>query len=221
LSVLSICQSPTRYFDKSPMCSTGKTEWNTKHASLLKKRLRRSAKTQLESSSGSPHYSHYEAFTAHRGSFLAGDRLNPLSRQVPAHVFPGRWPNTCKWGGGWPEVMRNSPPLVHVTVRRASISARYRLWAELDGDFGVVLARSNTLVGLRRNAARAIRKQWSMGYLDGTRGRSRAGTSPKILWHRSSRAYARLAGRDLSTIRKRWRESVSYTHLTLPTICSV
>jgi hypothetical protein len=103
--------------------------------------------------------------------------------------------------------MRDSASLVHITVRRASISARYRLWAEVDGDSGVVPSRSNTLVGLRRNAARAIRKQRSMGYLEGTPGRRRAGTPPEILWHRSNRVYARLAGRDLAEIRRRWRES--------------
>lgn len=99
------------------------------------------------------------------------------------------------------------PPCVHITVRRASVSARYRLWAEADGDFGVVLARSNTLAGLHWNAARAVRKQWRWGYLEGTLGRDGARAPPEILWHRSTRRYARLAGRDLSEIRRRWRDS--------------
>lgn len=103
--------------------------------------------------------------------------------------------------------MRNRAPRIHLTVRRASVSARFRLWAEVDGDFGVVLAQSNTLAGLRRNAAWAIRKQWSMGHLEGTLGRDRAGVPPEIVWHRSTRRYARLAGRDLTEIRRRWRES--------------
>jgi hypothetical protein len=103
--------------------------------------------------------------------------------------------------------MRNSPSPVHITVRRASVTARYRLWAEVDGDFGVVLTRSNSLARLRRNAARAIRKQWSMGHLDGAPGRPRAGAPPEIVWHRSTRRYASLAGRELSEIRRGWTES--------------
>lgn len=103
--------------------------------------------------------------------------------------------------------MRSLPPRVHITVRRASVLVRYRLWAEVDGDFGIALARSNTLAGLRRNAARAIRKQWRMGVLEVTLGREGARAPPEILWHRSTRRYARLAGRDLSEIRRRWRES--------------
>jgi hypothetical protein len=103
--------------------------------------------------------------------------------------------------------MRNRPSRVHITVRRASVSARYRLWAEVDGDFGVVLARSNTLAGLRRNAARAIRMQWSMGHLEGTHRRRGAAALPEIRWHRSSRTYALLAGRDLIEMRRRWSES--------------
>lgn len=103
--------------------------------------------------------------------------------------------------------MPGSLSQVHITVRRASVAARYRLWAEVDGDFGVVLARSDTLTGLRRNAARAIRKQWSAGQLEGTFTRRGAGPPPPIVWHPSTRRYAQLAGRELSEIRGRWRES--------------
>ena len=109
--------------------------------------------------------------------------------------------------GRLPEVMRNGSPRIHITVRRASVSVRYRLWAEVDGDFGVVLARSNSLAGLRRNAPRAIRRQWSMGHLEGTLGRRGPRAPPGILWHRSTRQYARLAGRDLSEVRRQRRES--------------
>jgi hypothetical protein len=103
--------------------------------------------------------------------------------------------------------MRNSTFQVHITVRRASVTARYRLWAEVDGDFGVVLTRSNSLARLRRNAARAIRKQWSMGHLDSAPGRRGAGATPEIVWHQSTRQYARLAGHELSEIRRRLTES--------------
>lgn len=106
-----------------------------------------------------------------------------------------------------PRVMRRKVWRIHITIRRASAAARFRLWAEVDGDFGIALARSNSLDGLRRNAARAIRQQWRMGRLDVTRGRPGAGAPPEIRWHRSTRRYARLAGRELSEIRRRWRES--------------
>ena len=46
-----------------------------------------------------------------------------------------------------------------------------------------------------------------MGYLEDTTGRHQAGAPPEILWHRSTRRYAHLAGRDLSDVRWRWRES--------------
>src|SRR5690348_10096534 len=98
--------------------------------------------------------------------------------------------------------MRNGPTRIHVTVRRASASARYRLWAEVDGDFGVVLAQSNTLAGLRRNAVRAIRREWSLRHFGGTGARRRADPRQRILWHRSTLEYARLAGRELSEIRR-------------------
>ena len=103
--------------------------------------------------------------------------------------------------------MRNPPLKVHITVRRASAAARYRLWAEVDGDFGVALARSNTLAGLRRNTVREIRKQWRLGYLEDTLGRRYAEGPPEIRWHRSTHRYAQLAGRELSEIRRRIRES--------------
>lgn len=96
---------------------------------------------------------------------------------------------------------------VHVTVRRSSGRARYRLWAEVDGDFGVALTQSNSLSQLRRNAARAIRKQWNTGHLNDTPGDRGADAPPEIVWHRSTRRYARLAGRELSEIRKRRSES--------------
>jgi hypothetical protein len=103
--------------------------------------------------------------------------------------------------------MRNDPSKVHITVRRASLTARYRLWAEADGDFGVALAQSNTLGGLRRNAARAIRRQWMMGFIEGTLGPKGARAPPEILWHSSTRRYARTAAMDLFEVRRRWRES--------------
>ena len=103
--------------------------------------------------------------------------------------------------------MQDRRSRVHVTVRRSSVRARYRLWAEVDGDFAVVLTRSNALSRLRRNAARAIRKQWSVGHLDDALGRPGAGAPPEIVWHRATRRYARLAGRELSEIRRRWSES--------------
>lgn len=98
--------------------------------------------------------------------------------------------------------VRTSASPVHITVRRSSAAHRYRLWAEVDGDFGVTLARSRTLAGLRRNAARAIRLQWRVARDGGASGRP-----PAIRWHRSTRRYARLAGRELAEIRRRWRES--------------
>ena len=93
-----------------------------------------------------------------------------------------------------------------MTIRRASASSRYRLWAEEDGDFGVALARSDTMAGLRRNATREIRKQWREGYLDESRLRRGPGSPPEIIWHRSSRRYARLAGRGMVEIRRRLRD---------------
>jgi len=106
-----------------------------------------------------------------------------------------------------PMVMRRKVWRIHITVRRASASARYRLWAEVDGDFGIALAQSNSLGGLRRNATRAIRQEWRMGRLEDSPGRPGTGALPEIRWHRSTRSYARLAGRELSEIRRRWRES--------------
>lgn len=103
--------------------------------------------------------------------------------------------------------MRQSPLTVQVTIRRASASARFRLWAEVDGDFGVVLARSRTVSGLRRNALREIRRQWHLGYLEETRRPGKTETCPEIVWHRSTRRYAHVAGRDLAEIRHRVRES--------------
>jgi hypothetical protein len=103
--------------------------------------------------------------------------------------------------------MRRAPWRVHITVRRASSAAQYRLWAEVDADFGVVLARSDTLAGLRRNAARAILSQWRLGQLENAPGHGGAKAPPEIRWHRSTRRYARLAGRDISEIRRRMRES--------------
>ena len=104
-------------------------------------------------------------------------------------------------------MVRGSASTIHITVRRASHAGRYRLWAEVDGDFGVALARSTTLAGLRRNATRAIRRQWKLGQLGGMRGRPRDGPVPEIEWHPSTRRYARLAGRELIEIRRRMRES--------------
>jgi hypothetical protein len=112
---------------------------------------------------------------------------------------------------GWKDV-QDRRSRVHITVRRSSVRARYRLWAEVDGDFGVVLTRSNSLARLRRNAARAIRKQWRLGHLDDAPGRPGAGYPPEIVWHRSTRRYALLAGRELSEIRKRWNESQRKIH---------
>ena len=103
--------------------------------------------------------------------------------------------------------MRNLPLQVHITVRRAAAAARYRLWVEVDGDFGVALARSDTLGGLRRSAARVIRRQWRLGYLEDTFGRRKADGPPELRWHRSTRRYARFAGRELSEIRRRMGES--------------
>lgn len=103
--------------------------------------------------------------------------------------------------------MRESSLVVHITVRRSSGARRFRLWAEVDGDFGVALARSCTLGGLRKNATRVIRQQWKMGRLEGTNWRNGASPAPEMLWHRTSRRYARLAGRELAEIRRRWRES--------------
>ena len=101
----------------------------------------------------------------------------------------------------------NSPLQIHVTVRRASASAPYRLWAEVDGDFGVALARSHTAAGLRRNAIRGIRRQWKLGYLEDGRVPHGAEACPQVIWHRSTRRYARVAGKDMAEIRRRWRES--------------
>lgn len=97
---------------------------------------------------------------------------------------------------------RRSSVEVHITARRSSGGRRYRLWAEVDGDFGVVLARSRTLAGLRRNAARAIRQEWKLGHLGET-----GGALPVIVWHRSTRRYARLARREWDELRRRLRES--------------
>lgn len=98
--------------------------------------------------------------------------------------------------------MRTSPFVIQITVRRSSGAARYRLWAEVDGDFGVALAQSQTIAGLRRNAIREIRRQWRLGWL-GAKG----GSPPEIVWHRSTKRYARLAGRELSELRTWMRES--------------
>lgn len=96
--------------------------------------------------------------------------------------------------------MRESAAPVHITVRRCSGVQGYRLWAEVDGDFGVALARSRTWAGLRRNAARAIRQQWKIGRPGAPHERP-----PEILWHRSTRRYARRAGRELAEVRRRMR----------------
>ena len=103
--------------------------------------------------------------------------------------------------------MQDLPFHVHITVRRASTAARYRLWAEVDGDFGVALARSNTLAGLRRNANCEVRRQWSFGYFDDTLGRRKPDGPPVIRWHRSTRRYAQLARREWSEIGRRMRVS--------------
>lgn len=98
--------------------------------------------------------------------------------------------------------MERSSSVIHVTVRRSSGARAYRLWAEVDGDFGVALARSRTMAGLRRNATRAIRRQWEL------RSPGEMGAQhPEIRWHRSSRRYARMAGREVVEIRRRMRES--------------
>lgn len=103
--------------------------------------------------------------------------------------------------------MEESSSVIHVTVRRSSRAGRLRLWAELDGDFGVVLAQSNTLSGLRRNAVRALRREWKLGHLSEAHGRHGAAPIPEIQWHKSTRRYARLAGPELTELRRRMRES--------------
>lgn len=54
--------------------------------------------------------------------------------------------------------------------------------------------------------------QWRRGYLEGTLGGDGSSAPPEILWHRSTRRYARLAGRDVTEIRRRWRESERKIH---------
>jgi hypothetical protein len=98
--------------------------------------------------------------------------------------------------------VRTSDSAVNITVRRSSDRRRYRFWVEVDGDFGVALAQSRTLAGLQRNAARAIRHEWTM-----RSPREKGVRPPEIAWHRSSRRYARGAGRDVAEIRRRLRAS--------------
>lgn len=98
--------------------------------------------------------------------------------------------------------MEESSSVIHVTVRRFSGARAFRLWAEVDGNFGVTLAQSRTMAGLRRTATRAIRRQWELRSLGGM-----GAQHPEIRWHRSSRRYARLAGREVVEIRSRIRES--------------
>lgn len=142
---------------------------------------------------------------------LHTQRGRPFGRRRPYLALPGRakgpWDEHYQQEQPWAAGHAECAPWVHVTTRRTGIAARDRLGAELDGDLGVVLARSCTLAGLRRNAARAVRRQRTLGWLEGYCGRPGAKAPPQIRWHRPTRRYARLAGRDLSEIRRRWAES--------------